>query len=358
MKIAVLGAGNTGVCAAADMALRGHNVTLIKTSRTLHEDNFRYLSENGGRVTVDEFGKISTAVISRLSRDIEDIRGCDIVMLCTVTSFHEELIKRIAPVLSGKQILLICPGYFSSAYVLKYISENVPVAETQSAFIDCRLTAPGKIKIGFRNVRNPVAVYPSRRKDEIFARLDGMGFPITRLSSVADAALNNPNMIVHTVGAVMSIPRIEREKENYCMYHEVFTPSVWKLLERLDGEKRAVLEKLGLHGIPYTEACKFRNSADLSVDGKEVFFRYAAMPELAKGPAAVESRYITEDVPQGLALLESLGSLTGIPTPVCSSLIELASAALGRDMRENGRTVERLGRDNLLKILADGEKLL
>ena len=66
--------------------------------------------------------------------------------------------------------------------------------------------------------------------------------------------------------------------------------------------------------------------------------------------------YIMEDVPQGLGLLESLGAALGVPTPVCSSLIEIASAALGCDLRAQGRTIERLGRDNIRAILDDAER--
>ena len=55
------------------------------------------------------------------------------------------------------------------------------------------------------------------------------------------------------------------------------------------------------------------------------------------------SRYITEDVPQGLVLLESLGGLLNVKTTVCSALIDIASACLNTDFRKNGRTVERLG---------------
>ena len=117
-----------------------------------------------------------------------------------------------------------------------------------------------------------------------------------------------------------------------------------------------VLERLGCEGVPYVEACKFRNSLDEQSDAKAVFFAYAAMPERAKGPLSVHSRYITEDVPQGLGLLESLGAALEVPTPVCSSLIEIASAALGCDLRAQGRTIERLGRDNIRAILDDAER--
>ena len=77
------------------------------------------------------------------------------------------------------------------------------------------------------------------------------------------------------------------------------------------------------------------------------------MPDPLKGPTRVDSRYITEDVPQGLVLLETLGSEYKVDTPICSSLIDIASAALGRDLRSVGRTLERLGKDNLERILQE-----
>ena len=40
MNISVLGAGNGGTAVAADLSLRGHDVTLIKTSHALHDQNF------------------------------------------------------------------------------------------------------------------------------------------------------------------------------------------------------------------------------------------------------------------------------------------------------------------------------
>lgn len=43
MNIAILGAGNSGCALASDYAARGHEVTLIKTSHSLHDDNFTHL---------------------------------------------------------------------------------------------------------------------------------------------------------------------------------------------------------------------------------------------------------------------------------------------------------------------------
>ena len=90
---------------------------------------------------------------------------------------------------------------------------------------------------------------------------------------------------------------------------------------------------------------------DNDMDPKESFLNYAEMPTRAKGPTSVNSRYITEDVSQGLVMLEALGQYLGVKTPFCTALIEIANAALGRDLRENGRSLERLGVDNIKKIL-------
>lgn len=357
MKISILGAGNGGTAVAAELSLKGHDVTLIKTSNAMHDQSFNYLLENGGTVNLIEDGKTVTARIKRVTRDISLISESEIVIIYIQTNYHEDLIKRIKPHLRNGQILLINPGYFSTAYVLKHCSDiDLTVCEAQSSFLDCRISQPGTIKIGFRNVRNPLGIYPANRTKESKAILDKLGFPFTYLPSVVEAALHNPNLIVHTVGAIMSIPRIEKTKGDYCMYHEVFTPSVWRILEALDNEKMNVLEKLGCKRVSYVEACKHRNTLDDSRDAKEVFFWYAGMPTRAKGPVVVDSRYISEDVPQGLVLLESFGIKLNVPTPICTALIEIASAALGRDLRKEGRTLERLGEDMLDRILQDREK--
>lgn len=354
MNIAVLGAGNSGCALAADYAARGHEVTLIKTSASMHEDNFSYLAAHNGEMTLDEFGTETLCRIAHLTRDISAVMDKDVVLLCTQTGFHEAVLRRVVPLLSAGQILLIVPGYLSTAYALSLNpAEGVIVAEAESNFIDGRISEPGRFKVGFRNVRNPLGIYPKRAESAAREKLDAMGTPFTYLKSVIEAALHNPNMIVHTVGAVMSIPRIEATNGDYCMYHEVFTPSVWNILEALDAEKMQVLERLGCEPVPYVEACKFRNSLDEQRPGKEVFFEYASMPTRAKGPVKVDSRYISEDVPQGLVLLESLGRTLNVPTPVCSAFIELAAAALGRELRQSGRSIERLGEDNIRAILAD-----
>lgn len=357
MRVAIVGAGNSGCALAADYAGRGHEVTLIKTSHSLHDENFQYLMEHQGKMVLDEFGEKKESNIGKVTRDIEEIKENQVVFICTQTGYHREVLEKVVPFLEAGQVLVMMPGYLSTAYAIGLgLPEGVMVAEAESSFIDGRIMEPGHFRVGFRNVRNPIGIYPEESKQDAAAILDQLGTPFVYLESVVEAALHNPNMIVHTVGAVMSIPRIEATGGDYCMYHEVFTPSTWKILEALDQEKMNILTHLGLEPLPYVEACKYRNSLDEKRDAKEVFFDYAGMPERAKGPTSVNSRYITEDVPEGLVLMESLGEVLHIPVPICSSLIALASAALTVDFREKGRTLTLLGKENVKKILGERTK--
>ena len=140
-----------------------------------------------------------------------------------------------------------------------------------------------------------------------------------------------------------TVRRVEQLMQMLCLSAE----------HALDNEKMNVLEKFGYERLSYFEACKYRNSLDETQDAVAVFEEYAASPYRAKGPTVVDSRYISEDVPQGLVMLEALSQHLGLETPVCTGLINIASAALGRDLRAEGRTLERLGEENVQKIFAD-----
>jgi len=353
MNIAILGAGNAGCAVAADLTLKGHDVTLIKTSNSLHNENYNYLVNNDNKITLWENDLEQTTRLYKVTTHVEEISNNEIVIIYIQTNYHEQLIKRISEYLIDGQIVIINPGYLSTAFILKYCkNKKLTVVEATSSFIDCRITEPGYVKAGFRNVRNPVSVYPRRNLDCVKEKLDALGYHFHYFSPI-EIALHNPNLIVHTVGAIMSIPRIEKTNGDYCMYWEVWTPSVWKILEQLDAEKMDVLESLGYERLAYVDACKYRNTLYDDRDGKEIFMWYANMPTRAKGPTKVDSRYISEDVPQGLVMLEALGHKLQVGTPICTSLIEIASAALGRDLRKEGRRLDVLGEKNISTIIAD-----
>ncbi|HHT47435.1 MAG TPA: hypothetical protein GX004_09175 [Firmicutes bacterium] len=77
MHISILGAGHAGTALAADLSLRGHEVTLIKTSHAMHDENFNYRLENGGRICLIEEGKKQWANIAHITRDLSCLNTSD-----------------------------------------------------------------------------------------------------------------------------------------------------------------------------------------------------------------------------------------------------------------------------------------
>lgn len=61
------------------------------------------------------------------------------------------------------------------------------------------------------------------------------------------------------------------------------------------------------------------------------------------GPRSLDHRYITEDVPYGLAVYAQLGSIAGVPTPVTDACVTLASSAVGRDLGADNQLAPALG---------------
>lgn len=357
MRITVVGAGNGGSAVAADLTLKGHEVTLLKTSKGIHNEHFATILNNGYRISLIRNGVKKIAQLKLITTDFQTaFKDSELVIIFIQTNYHEEVAKKIAPYLTD-QIVMLQPGYLGTMYFKKYNhSTLISYVEAESSPIDCRITKPGEVTVLFENVKNPVGVYPSNRLKEVLSKLSTLGYNFEGINSIIESALHNPNLIVHTLGAIMSIPRIEYTNGDYWMYREVFTPSVWNLVEGLDGEKMQILELLGLPRLPYVEACKKRNSTNLSEDAKDVFFDYAHNHS-PKGPDEVQSRYITEDVPEGLVLLESLGEYFNIPTPVCTSLIHLASSALKIDFRANGRTIQKLGENEFKELLSEHKEV-
>ena len=161
-------------------------------------------------------------------------------------------------------------------------------------------------------------------------------------TNVLEAAINNPNPVTHPAATLLNVGRIEYSKGEFYLYREGITPSVVKVYDAVDQERRALCAKLGLkfYECPLDlprEDCEIRMG---------IFFGAGSLYDAGvkmKGPSTTRDRFVTEDVPYGLVFMESLGSMIGVPTPTISSIITLFSVINSEDYRAMGRTVEKLG---------------
>lgn len=349
MKIGIIGSGNAGCAHAFKLTEKGHVVNLIKTSNSLHEHNFDKIVEQGGIWAIDNTNndKESFQKINLITRDIElGLKGVELVFILTQSLHHDSVAKKIVPFIDkvSTKVLFCVPGNLGSLYFKKYLgNSDIILAEGESTPYDARIVEPGTVNILFKNVRNAVAFIPNVRKEE------GMSF-ISQLvdtygdyrTNIVESALHNPNLVVHTVGVIMSANRIEKMKGEFWMYRESFSPAIWNLVYDLDKEKNNVIEKFQGQTISYLDACKYRNELDLSQDSLKVFQSYAENGG-PKGPDNLNTRFLHEDVIVGLGLLSMLGKEVGVSTRVTDSLITIASSLVKKDFFGLNRTKEDFG---------------
>ena len=188
---------------------------------------------------------------------------------------------------------------------------------------------------------------------------------------VLEAAINNPNPIVHPVATLLSATRIEHSKGEFYLYAEGMTPSVARTYESLNDERLSLCKALGYklyhwdnlefknYNLGETEEeCRYRilNTSMDAAFGKDGIYAGIKM----KGPENLKDRFVTEDVPYGMVLLSTLGDLIGIPTPTHDSVIQLASVVNRTNYWKTGRGIKELGlskldKQGLKKFLLEGK---
>src|SRR5687768_16958197 len=106
-KIAVLGAGNGGCAAAADLTLRGFEVRLFSRS----EATLNPIAKRGGIELIENgSAKFATPYLTspHLSRIVS---GVDLIIVAAPSIAHEYLAKSLAGCLKDGQRILLNPGH-------------------------------------------------------------------------------------------------------------------------------------------------------------------------------------------------------------------------------------------------------
>lgn len=290
MKVTIVGAGNAGLSHAAMIAKKGHRVTILKTTRLMHDDSFDQLSQNK-QIEYVKGGDQGVVKIEKATRDIPDaISQADVIFVLTQSVAHKKISELISPHLRSGQILIVSPGYAGSFYFsTKCKAKDVVFVEGESLSFDARIIAPGKINICFENIRNPIGVFPSDKTSHTLKRLQELIPRFTARQNVLESAFHNPNLIVHTVGAIMSVARIEHSKGEFWMYRESFTPTIMKLVEDLDAEKKSILAYFGLP----TQALPIHsNSEHTRISVKNQSKRFATTRNMAHPKALLTRKHV------------------------------------------------------------------
>ncbi|MBI4528336.1 MAG: NAD/NADP octopine/nopaline dehydrogenase family protein [Deltaproteobacteria bacterium] len=350
--IAVLGAGNGGCAAAADLTMRGYHVRLYsRSSATLDP-----IRQRGG-IEIIEGNNRSFAEPELVTSDLaEAVAGADLVMITAPSVGHGFLAAGLARHLREQQIVLLNPGHTGGAlHVMSVLRQNgvrerIRSCETVTLTYICRMPGPARVEIYRRTTHLRCAAFPAKFAPDILREVGGIYPNIVAAENVMETGLSNINAIMHPAGMVGNAGWIERSAGDFYFYREGITPAIANIISAVDRERLEIVRKLGLPPLTFNEIfCQAGLTSATAASSGSVYraIKESAPNQTIKSPATLNHRYLHEDVGYGLVPMEEIGSLLGVECPVIGALITLASEMNDVDYRREGLTLKKMGLEGI-----------
>lgn len=347
IDIAVLGAGNGGIAATADLGVRGFRVALCNRSRERLEPFLRL-----GAVEMTGALGDATVPVPRITTDVaEAVRGSDVVMLTVPAHAQEYYAEALATCLEPSQLIVLNASNTGSALHLARILARrgvapVTIAELNSLTYICRMASPTRINITgpARTIR--MGVLPVAATADALNRFARYYPQVQQAASVLETSLANLNVVLHPPGMLMNAGWIEHTAGQFYYYYEGTTPAVARAIEALDRERRNVAAAYGIETssiLDFFYRAGYTSRRAWEADSIFEAMRDSIPNRYIKAPANLEGRYIQEDVGFGLVPFHALACAADVAVPVTEALIHLASVATGIDYFRVGLNASRLG---------------
>lgn len=332
----VCGAGHQGLSMAAHLALNGVNVNLWNRS----SNHIRKVMDTGivhcsGIVNGD-------AKISKVSSNIANVIA-DFVMVTTPSSAHKDVAKELAPYVHKKMVVVLNPGRtfgaieFAEELEKCGVKELPHIAETQTIVYTCRKSGENSTYIfALKNDVNIAAIKGSDINYIMECMPECLKAYYKIVDSVAITSLSNIGMVLHCAPVMMNIGWIESEEVVFKYYYDGISRSIAHLIEKIDTERQNVAKAAGFE----VASLKQWLERTYLVAGNSLFecIRNNEAYREIDAPPSLNTRYIFEDVPNGLVPVEAMGKEFGVKTPNISTIINLASSVMDKDYRKYGRT--------------------
>jgi opine dehydrogenase len=342
MKVTVIGAGNSGIAMAAHLSKEGNQVILWNRSRSTIEKLMKT------RVIRCDGVVSGNIPIHRVTDDINvALADPDIVLITTPANSHKELAELIAKNINKSTVIVLNPGRTFGALEFRNIYEKYNkrysqiIAETQTIIYTCRKTDEDAVNI--LAFKDSVLIFSLDLESEhniIEFLPDCLKSFFSPAQFMIQTSIGNVGMVLHCAPLLLNAGWTESESINYKYYYDGITPTIGRLIEKIDLERVAVSEALG-HKVESTKAWLIRT---YHVTGNNLYecIQNNEAYKTIDAPRSLNHRYIFEDVPCGLVPLEAIGIKLGLNMCYTTLIIDLASKLMDVDFREIGRNLEYL----------------
>lgn len=343
--ICVLGGGNGAQCMAADLTLAGRRVNLCEDVRFASRMS-RVFEEQS--IELSGIGRNGRAELNLVTTEVaEAVDGVNLVNVVVPAYAHEAFFAELVPELENGQTVIVWSGGLGSLRLLHLLNERRPdvrvaICETHTLPYGARLSEPGQVDLLLSAPEILVSALPATVTSSLLPPLRELFPTFVGASSVVEAALNNPNPIVHPAGSLLNTGAIEQANGDFHLYREGITRAVARVIRNVYDEVSGVAAALGVDMLEYEER-DFQSTASVMGVAFQAPFDTVGVIADVEGPHGISDRYLMEDLPFGLVPIAQLAERCSVSIPLIRSLIELGSRVCDRDFWRTGRQLEDLG---------------
>lgn len=342
LSVGIAGAGSVAFATAALLAERGHAPMLWSPGGT----GTAALSQSG---TLLPSGAVETPCQPAIAQSAQELAAADVILIALPGYGHRAVLDALAPHIRPGQPVIYSSHMSFGALVLNHaLAErgiSAPIIVWGTTVVTGRRQGDTGVNVNTIRAEIDMSTLPRSAEAEGLALCQTLFGERFRLrDGLLAVAMSNLNPQNHMGIALGNMTRMEHA-EDWSQGFNV-TPNVGRLLEALDQERLTIAQALGVE--TRTIFDHFHLSFHVPrASISEMNQQMHAAGNGGSGPKTADSRYVTEDVPYGLAVTEALGRLTGTPTPVHSAGIDIFNAMYGRDFRAENTLLEAIGFDRM-----------
>lgn len=357
MKFAVLGSGNGARAWCAQIAAKGYSVVMWEPLEATED----YLKLKRSKKMFLEGNIELGGELTGITMDIEEaMRGATCVLVVVPSFAHEPIFRKMIPYLEDGQHVIIVPSNFA-AYRLKKMmvdaccNKKISISTTETMPYACRIKKFDTVSIFKRKFSIHIATTPLSVSLEVREILNDVfeGYVnFLPAEHILAQDLSNANFVMHPYPVLLNYGEIEKNPSTFRHYIDGITPLISEQMEYLDQERISIGSKLGFTLKSVLNLMKLYYGQNDSKNLYE-YVNSDETPYVDLIGQNVRSRYITEDVPGVIMPIARLARQSGISSPRCDTIINLASQLHGTDYWTQGTTLDSIGIEekNIQEIL-------
>lgn len=343
VRFAVIGMGKTGHVMAAYLKNQGHDILCWDRSK----EKVDTINRRGISITGELEGAFAVNATTNIR---EAIKGREAIIIMTVANGHKPVAELLSGALEEGQRIIIFNGNWGAVEFYQVLGEeakkkNVIISETGGMLFIAKLEEISRCCVLAIKSSITLGTIPSHRVDFLISELKNVFPQFVAAENVIETSLNSANPIMHAPVAFFNITRIDNQ-EDYGFYDEGATKTVFQYISKADKERVSVAKSMGVK----EESClDIINSYWI----KEYDTLYDAIKNndsymKLKGPVTFNNRFITEDVPYGIAPIVRLGEKYGVDTTYLKSMLAMYYLIFNDGMIEIGPDFSKLDLENIL----------